>query len=149
MGQRVLAQLLIEMDGIKNRGNIIVIGATNRPDLLDMALLRPGRFDRLLYLPIPDEETREQILKLKLEKMKIKDINVEEMVKETEGYSGADLGALCREAGIIALEEDIKIEYIEMRHLLEAIKKITPIQTRIPKEHLDMYETFKREALIF
>jgi transitional endoplasmic reticulum ATPase len=105
--ERVLSQLLTEIDDSYSLGDIFVIGATNRPDLVDISLLRPGRLDLLIYVPPPDERTRLEILKIQTAKMPVgKDISLEEIAASTKGYSGADIESLCREAGIQALRRN-------------------------------------------
>lgn len=105
--QRTLMQLLSEMDGFNARGNVRIIAATNRPDILDSALLRPGRFDRFINIPMPDEEARVMILKIHSRKMKLlEDVNFEEIVSLTEGMSGSDIKAIAMEAGMFAVREE-------------------------------------------
>mgnify|MGYP000445092008 CR=1 FL=1 len=117
--ERVVAQLLTEMDGIEELRGVVVMAATNRPDLLDPALLRPGRFDRLIYVPPPDEEARLEILKIHARGMPLAgDVDLAEVARRTEGFSGADLKAVCFEAGMMALREGS--EEVGMRHFLTA-----------------------------
>ena len=107
--ERVVSQFLTELDGLEELKDVVVIAATNRPDLLDRSILRPGRFDRLIYIPMPEETSREEILKIFFSKMPIaEDVSVEWLVNLTDNYSGADLEMLCREAGMLALGEHIK-----------------------------------------
>ena len=107
--ERVVSQFLTELDGLEELKDVVVIAATNRPDLLDRSILRPGRFDRLIYIPMPEETSREEILKIFFSKMPIaEDVSVEWLVDLTDNYSGADLEMLCREAGMLALGEHIK-----------------------------------------
>jgi len=125
--ERVISQLLTEMDGIEALQNVVVIAATNRPDIIDPAALRPGRFDRLIYVPDPDERTRVQILKIHTKSVPFaKDVSLEELGKRTLGYSGADLQALCREAGMIALRHNIEAKEVSLRDFEEAMEKIKP-----------------------
>ncbi len=121
--QRTLMQLLSEMDGFNTRGNIRIIAATNRPDILDSALLRPGRFDRFIQIPMPSEEARLMILKIHCRKMKLlEDVDLEEIVSLTEGMSGSDLKAIAMEAGMFAVREE---RYgVGRDDLLNAIKKL-------------------------
>ena len=101
--EQTLNQLLIEMDGFQNENGIIVIGATNRPDMLDAALLRPGRFDRQVYIELPDLTGRKEILDLYAKKIKIaKDVNLKDVARGTTGFSGADLENLLNEAALHA-----------------------------------------------
>ena len=133
---RIVNQLLAEMDGIAPLKNVVVMAATNRPDIIDPALLRPGRFDRLVYVPPPDEAARLEILKVHTRNMKlddeIKNTNyLSELAKRTEGYTGADLASLVREAGILAIRESIneKLEHakpVGIKHFEEALKTVKP-----------------------
>src|SRR3989449_1092226 len=101
--ERVISQLLTEMDGIESLVNVVVIGASNRPDMIDPAILRPGRFDRLIYVPAPDGATRLQILKIHARNMPLaQDVDLDQIASQAAGYSGADLEAVCREAGLIS-----------------------------------------------
>jgi ATPases of the AAA+ class len=143
---RIVNQLLTEMDGLEKLEGVVVIGATNRPDILDPALLRPGRFDRLVYVPPPDRAARLEILKVHTRRMPLaEDVDLERIAETTEGYTGADLAALCREAAILALREAGKPTKVEMRHFLKAIEVVRPSVT---KEDLERYkriaEEFKR-----
>lgn len=104
--QRTLMQLLSELDGFDARGNVKVIAATNRIDILDEALLRPGRFDRKIEIPLPTYEERIDILKIHAAKMNIKDVNIKEIARNTEGASGAALKTICMEAGMFAIREE-------------------------------------------
>lgn len=126
--ENVLNQLLAEMDGIEDLSNVIVIGATNRPDILDPALLRPGRFDRIVYIPVPDFEGRKQILSIHTKKMPIKDKEkvVAEFADLTEGYTGADLESLAREAAMLSLRESMDSEEVTRKHFELAMEKVLP-----------------------
>ena len=121
--QRTLMQLLAELDGFDSRGDVGIIGATNRPDILDEALLRPGRFDRTIEVPNPVKESRARILEIHTSKMKI-DENIDlDMISElTEGLSGADLKAVCTEAGMFAIRSERK--QVIAKDFLDAIDKI-------------------------
>ncbi|MCX8184699.1 MAG: CDC48 family AAA ATPase [Sulfolobales archaeon] len=124
---RIVNQLLAEMDGIQTLKNVVVIGATNRVDLIDPALLRPGRFDRVIYVPPPDRKARYEILKIHTRGVPLaKDIDLEKLAEMTEGYSGADLEALVREAVMMALREKFAVRPIENRYFLEAMKIVKP-----------------------
>lgn len=121
--QRTLMQLLAELDGFESRGDIGIIGATNRPDILDEALLRPGRFDRTIEVPNPVKESRQRILEIHTEKMKIdEDIDFDTISELTEGLSGADLKAVCTEAGMFAIRSERKM--VISKDFLDAIDKI-------------------------
>lgn len=121
--QRTLMQLLSEMDGFNARGNVRIIAATNRPDILDSALLRPGRFDRFIQIPMPNEEARVMILKIHCRKMKLlEDVDFEEIISLTEGMSGSDLKAIAMEAGMFAVREER--QGVGKDDFLDAIKKL-------------------------
>jgi len=139
--ERVVSQLLTEMDGLIAMENIVVLAATNKPEILDPALMRPGRFDRLIYIPPPDENARLQILKVHTRNMPLDNVNLDEVAKNTNGYSGADLEALCREAAMNALRRDS--EKIEMKDFNEALKKIKP---SIKIGEMKKYEKFIEEV---
>lgn len=145
--ERVISQLLTEMDGIEALQNVVVIAATNRPDIIDPAALRPGRFDRLIYVPDPDERTRVQILKIHTKGVPFaKDVSLEDFAKRTLGYSGADLQALCREAGMIALRHNIEAKEVSLRDFEEAMEKIKPsLSPDMENTYLGFAKRFKKE----
>ena len=122
--QRTLMQLLGELDGFTPRGEVAIMGASNRPDILDEALLRPGRFDRIIKIPLPEEKARLKIIKIHTAKMAIaKGVNYKKMAAETDGLSGADLRAVCVEAGMNAIKNKrIKVSYKDFTLALEKIK---------------------------
>ncbi|MEM0332552.1 MAG: CDC48 family AAA ATPase [Archaeoglobaceae archaeon] len=141
--ERVLNQLLTEMDGLEELQGVIVIGATNRPDILDPALLRPGRFDRLVYVRPPDKKSRLAIFKIHTRNMPLsEDVDLEELSEMTEGYVGADIEAICREAVMLAMRENLNVEKVEMRHFLEAMKKVKP---SVSESMLSFYERFEEK----
>ncbi len=124
---RVVNQLLTEMDGLENLHDVVVIAATNRPDIIDPALLRQGRFDRIISTEVPDVSAREMIFKVHTKGMPLdKDVSVPELAKKTEGYVGADIEGLCREAGIFALRRDMETKTITMADFEKALKKVKP-----------------------
>ncbi|MCX6668397.1 MAG: CDC48 family AAA ATPase [Methanothrix sp.] len=123
--ERVVNQLLSELDGLEELKDVVVIAATNRPDILDPALLRSGRFDRLLMVGAPDKLGRYEILKIHTAQMpNSEDVNLDELAELTEGYVGSDLDSLCREAAMLALREDL--DKVDMNHYREALKKVRP-----------------------
>jgi transitional endoplasmic reticulum ATPase len=125
--ERVISQLLTEMDGIVTLEDVVVIAATNRPDIVDPAVLRPGRFDRLIYVPEPDEKGRLQIFKIYTKNMPLaKDVNLEALAAVTKYYSGADIEAVCREAAMQALRRDINAKEVTMKDFEEALKRVGP-----------------------
>jgi transitional endoplasmic reticulum ATPase len=144
--ERVVSQLLTEMDGLEKLEGVVVIGATNRPDILDPALLRPGRFDRLVYVPPPDRAARLEILKVHTRRMPLaEDVDLERIADATEGYTGADLAALCREAAILALREAHKPTKVQMKHFLKAMEVVKPSVTKEDlQRYMRMAEEFKR-----
>jgi proteasome regulatory subunit len=105
--QRTMMQLLSEMDGFEDRGEVRIIAATNRFDMLDRAILRPGRFDRLIEVPKPGWDARKQILKIHTREMNVDDsVDMEEIASETDGFTGAELASLATEAGMFAIRDD-------------------------------------------
>ncbi|MFX0059665.1 MAG: proteasome-activating nucleotidase [Candidatus Heimdallarchaeota archaeon] len=121
--QRTMMQLLSELDGFDNRGDVKIIGATNRIDILDPALLRPGRFDRIIEFPIPDEKARKSIFKIHMRFLNIEEnIDLKELVKLTEYATGADIKAICTEAGMFAIRKDSYV--IKQNNFIDAIYKI-------------------------
>jgi len=126
--QRTLMQLLAELDGFDSLENVKIIAATNRPDILDDALLRPGRFDRVIEIPMPDEKARSAIISLHVKKMNTKRINVQRVVELTEGYSGAELKATCVEAGMNAIRD--KRDTVTQNDILNAVKRINSKRTQ-------------------
>jgi transitional endoplasmic reticulum ATPase len=110
-GDRVLNQILTEMDGMNTKKNVFIIGATNRPDQIDPALLRPGRLDQLIYIPLPDEHSRLSILKATLRNSPISpDVDLSFLAKNTHGFSGADLTEICQRAAKLAIRESIEAD---------------------------------------
>jgi transitional endoplasmic reticulum ATPase len=125
--ERVISQLLTELDGLVSLEDVVIIAATNRPDIVDPAILRPGRFDRLIYVPEPDNDSRLAIFKIYTKGMPLaKDVNLSQLVMLTKKYSGADIEALCREAGLNALRKDIKAKEVNSNDFRIAAEKIGP-----------------------
>ena len=125
--ERVISQLLTEMDGILTLEEVLVIAASNRPDIVDPAILRPGRFDRLIYVPEPDEKSRLEILKLYTKDMPLaKDVDIKNLASITKSYSGADIDGLCREAALLALRRDIKSKEVALADFQKAMEKVGP-----------------------
>ncbi|MBI2650125.1 AAA family ATPase, partial [Candidatus Woesearchaeota archaeon] len=181
VSERVVNQLLTEIDGLEDLHDVVVIAATNRPDIVDTALLRPGRFDRMILTPIPDDQTRLEIFKVHTKGMPIsveqqikkkmvaaKTINksgyvsteteyentenddiksredfLKYLAKKTEGYVGADIEAVCREAAILALREDITSREILKKHFELALQKVRPSVTKeVEKAYEELVEHF-------
>ncbi len=125
--ERVISQLLTEIDGIVALEDIVVIAATNRPDMVDPAVIRPGRFDRLIYVPEPDEKSRVQIFKIYTRTMPLaKDVDAARLAVIAKGYSGADVEALCRESAMYALRRDTNVKEVSAEDFTEAMKRIGP-----------------------
>jgi len=146
VSDRVLTQLLTEMDGVDSLKHVIVVAATNRPDSIDMALLRPGRFDHLIYIDLPDKDCRREILNLNIVKNNMpreEDININELATLTEGYTGAETCMIVREAGMNALARDLQNAKVEKDDFLYALKKIKP---RIGKDTISYYESFQNNS---
>jgi transitional endoplasmic reticulum ATPase len=128
--EHVISQLLTEMDGIEALVNVVVIGASNRPDMIDPAILRPGRFDRLIFVPAPDHATRLQILKIHTRNMPLAEgVDVDQITRQAAGYSGADMEAVCREAGLISLRRDIETKSVTMEDFRDALERVKPSMT--------------------
>nr|XP_025041672.1 spermatogenesis-associated protein 5 [Pelodiscus sinensis] len=144
VADRVLAQLLTEMDGIEQLKDVTILAATNRPDMIDKALMRPGRIDRIIYVPLPDSETRREIFKLQFRSMPIsEEVCLEELVLQTQKYSGAEITAVCREAALLALQEDIQAKCIMGQHFQHALSIVTP---RIPESLRKFYEDYQGQS---
>ncbi|PVU77923.1 AAA family ATPase, partial [Sulfolobus islandicus] len=171
--ERIVNQLLAEMDGIEKLENVVVIAATNRPDILAPALLRPGRFEKLIYVPPPDKRARIEILKVHTRNIVLgEDISLEDVAEKTEGYTGADLAALVREATMRAIRESMKIciektnesckstdteckdktmkecmkvngVKVSLRHFEEAMRKVKPSVTQ---DMLQFYQNWVEKA---
>jgi len=128
--ERVVNQLLSEMDGLEELRGVVVIGATNRPDIIDPALLRPGRFDELIMVPVPDIEARNKIFQVHLQMMPLgKDVDVDELVRVTDQYTGADIASVARKAGRLALRENIQSQTVGQSNFLAAIQDTGPSVT--------------------
>ncbi len=126
VSERVVNQLLTSMDGLETLEGVVVVGATNRPDMVDPALLRTGRFDRILLVPAPDKAARIEILKVHTKGMPLEGVELEELAEELDGYTGADIEGLCREAAMVALREKKDARKVSMAHFQEAIKVVRP-----------------------
>ncbi len=140
VSEKVLSQFLTELDGLEINKDIVVIAATNRPDILDPALIRPGRIDRILLVPIPDEKGRLEILKIFTKNMPLaNNIELESLKELIDGFSGADIETLCREAAMLALRENIRARKVSLAHFEEARKLVYPTLTT---EIINWYEKF-------
>ena len=144
VSERVISQLLTEMDGIVTLEDVVVIAATNRPDMVDPAVLRPGRFDRLIYVPEPSEQSRTQIFKIYTKDMPIaKDVGMAQLAVLAKNYSGADISALCREAAMFALRKDVNTKEVKFADFEEAKKRIGP---SITPDMEKWYKSFMQQA---
>ncbi|MBC9175870.1 CDC48 family AAA ATPase [Pseudoroseomonas ludipueritiae] len=146
--ERVVNTILAEMDGLEELQGVVVIGATNRPNLLDPALLRPGRFDELVYVPVPDEAGREQILRIQTQGMPLAgDVDLAEIARRTQGYTGADLGDVVRRAGLSALRQDLGTPAIRQAEFEKALSEsrasVTP---EMEQQYEELRTTLKRQA---
>ncbi len=153
--ERIVSQFLTELDGLVELRNVVIIAATNRPDIVDPALLRPGRFDRLLYVPPPSLEARKQIFKIHTRKTPMMpDVNLDDLAKMTDGYTGADIASVANTAVMLALKEHImkskspeeakktaKTVKVSRRHFQEALEKIKPISS----QELQAYQRFAQQ----
>jgi transitional endoplasmic reticulum ATPase len=127
VSEHVISQLLTEMDGIISLEDVVIIAATNRPDIVDPAVLRPGRFDRLIYVSEPDEKARLEIFKLYTKSMPLaKDVDIAHLANTSKSYSGADIDALCREAAMHALRRDVTSKEVTLADFQKAMEKIGP-----------------------
>ena len=140
--ERVISQLLTEIDGIESLQNVLVIAASNRPDILDPAVLRPGRFDRLIFVPSPDLDSLKEIFKIHAHSMPLsRDVVLDELARKLQGYSGADVEAICREAAMGALREDIDSTEVSLRDFNRAMERVGP---SIAPEDDAWYQKFSR-----
>ena len=138
--EKVLSQFLTELDGLEGMKDIVVIAATNRPDILDPALIRPGRIDRIILVPTPDEKGRLEIVKIFTKDMPLaSNLKIEDLISLVEGFSGADIETLCREAAMIALRENIRARVVTLEHFKEAREDLHPT---ITPEIMKFYEDF-------
>ncbi|KAI8929625.1 P-loop containing nucleoside triphosphate hydrolase protein [Entophlyctis helioformis] len=144
VADRVLSQLLSELDGIEPLVNVTVLAATNRPDIIDSALLRPGRIDSILYVSPPDMASRREILRIQTRRMACSDdVDLDVLAKATDGFSGAETVAVCQEAAMQAMEEDLSAPHVAHRHFVKAISGVTP---RISPEMIRFYDDFRRRS---
>lgn len=154
-GERVISQLLTELDGLEELHNVVVIAATNRPDLVDVALIRPGRFDRILYIAPPDLASRKEIFKIHTKaKPLAKDVDLDDLATRAEGYTGADIAGACNEAAMLALreyvqqvgslsEKDVKRIVIARRHFDAALEKVRPRSREEARDYEERSRSFR------
>jgi transitional endoplasmic reticulum ATPase len=146
--ERVVNTLLAEMDGLEELRGVVVIAASNRPALLDPALLRPGRFDDLVYVPVPEQEGRLHILRIHTRNMPLgEDVDLESIAGRTNGYTGADLEDIVRRAGLQALRESLDTERVDMRFFEDALKETrASVTPEMDREYRDLVRTLKQES---
>jgi transitional endoplasmic reticulum ATPase len=146
--ERVVNTLLAEMDGLEELRGVVVIAASNRPALLDPALLRPGRFDDLIYVPVPEEDGRLHILRIHTRNMPLADdVELESIAARTDGYTGADLEDVVRRAGLQALREKLDIEQVSMRFFEDALKETrASVTPEMDREYRELVRTLKQES---
>jgi len=143
--ERIVNQLLTSIDGLESLERVLVIAATNRPDIVDEALLRTGRFDRLLYIEPPTLAGRLEIFKVHTRSMPLaEDVSLDDLAARTEGYVGSDIAALCREAGLTAIRENVKASKVSRAHFDAALKQVRP---SVDAEAIKFYEEFERHLL--
>jgi transitional endoplasmic reticulum ATPase len=140
--ERMVNQLLTEMDGLETLKDVVIIGASNRPDIMDPALLRPGRFDRILLISQPNAQAREKILRIHSRNMPLhQDVNLAEIAKMLDNYVGADIEAICREAAMLALRESLEARQVRKVHFEAALKRVRP---SVSSEIIANYEQFEQ-----
>ncbi|MET0249109.1 MAG: AAA family ATPase, partial [Sphingobium sp.] len=147
--ERVVNTILAEMDGLEELQSVVVIGATNRPNLIDPALLRPGRFDELIYVSVPEKAGRRRILDIHTGKMPLADdVDLDDLAERTERFTGADLEDLVRRAGLVALRQSLSVEKVTQAHFDEALKdtraSVTP---EVEREYEQIQAQLKQNAL--
>ena len=127
VGDRVLAQILTELDGVESLEGVIIVAATNRPDVIDPALLRPGRIDRLIYVPLPNSDSRREIFDIQFRSIPVsKDVDINVLIELSSGYSGAEICSLCREAAMLGLRENFACKEVSQRHFVTMFNHIKP-----------------------
>jgi transitional endoplasmic reticulum ATPase len=146
--ERVVNTLLAEMDGLAELRGVVVIAASNRPALLDPALLRPGRFDDLIYVPVPERDGRLHILRIHTRDMPLgEDVDLEGVASRTEGYTGADLEDVVRRAGLQALRDDLHVEQVTMKYFEDALQQTrASVTPEMDREYRDLVKTLKQES---
>lgn len=147
--ERVVNQVLAEMDGMEELKGVVVLGATNRPDMIDPALLRPGRFDEIVYVSIPDLKARIEILRSHTKKMSLdRDVSLDKLAEITDRFTGADIAGICMKAGLYALRENPEARSVTMEHFFRAIKEAIPSVTEeMEKEYEKLARKVKQESI--
>ena len=147
--ERIVNQLLAEMDGMVELNGVVALGATNRPDMIDPALLRPGRFDEIVYVPIPDAKARLEILRSHTRKMALdRDVDLKKLVEITDRFTGADIAGVCMKAGLFALRDNPNARSVTMEHFFRAVKEEIPSVTdELIKEYEKLARKVKQESV--
>jgi CDC48 subfamily AAA family ATPase len=145
--ERVVNQLLTELDGLESLAHVVVMGATNRPDLLDSALLRPGRFDRIILAPVPTEHARERIFEIHSKTVPLdSSVSLKQLAKQTQGYVGADIEAICREAALHALRDNIDATQVSFANFQHALQVVKPsVSAEIEEMYKKLAEQFRMQ----
>lgn len=146
--ERVVNQLLAEMDGLEELQGVFVLGATNRPDMIEPALLRPGRFDQIVYVPVPDQEARLEIFRAHTKGMALDpSVSIERLTELTVRFTGADIAGVCLKAGLYALRENLSTQMVTMEHFLRAVKDAIPSVTEeAEREYQKLAQTIKQDT---
>ncbi len=157
--ERVISQILTELDGLEDLHNVTVIAATNRPDIIDPALLRPGRFDRLIYIPVPDLEARKKIIEIHTRNKPLaSDVDLDALSKESEGFTGADIASVCNEATMLSIrdmvlrggdlsEEKIKQRKISKEYFEKAMQKVLGAEKKEVEKYVDISKRFSKQGV--
>jgi len=145
----VVNTILAEMDGLEDLGSVVVIGATNRPNLIDPALLRPGRFDELIYVAVPNQEGRRHILGIHTAKMPLaEDVDLDSMAARSERFTGADLEDLVRRAGLFALRSSLEASEVTMENFERALEETrASVTPEMEKEYEKIQQSLKQDAM--
>lgn len=148
--ERVVNQLLTSMDGVETLRNVTIMAATNRPDMIDPALLRPGRFDKMVLIGLPDLQSRVRILEIHTKNMPLLNVDLVDIADKTKGYVGADLESLCREAGMNAYRENHELEFVESRHFKAALKTVKPsVEPALAKSYEVMGSEIRKRKMSY
>jgi transitional endoplasmic reticulum ATPase len=147
--ERVVNQILAEMDGMEELRGVVVLGATNRPDMIDPALLRPGRFDEIIYVPVPDLGARVEIFRSHTAAMALdQDVDLEKLAEITDRFTGADIAGVCMKAGLCALRENPEARWVTMEHFFRAIKEAIPsVTAEMEKEYEKLARKVKQQTV--
>ena len=147
--ERVVNQFLAEMDGMEELKGVVVLAATNRPDMIDPALLRPGRLDEMVYVPVPDQKARVDIFRSHTKGMSLdRDVDMEKLSDITDRFTGADISGVCMKAGLYALRENAEAKRVTMEHFFHAVKEAIPSVTEeMEAEYAKLARKVKQESV--